>query len=1772
MVEDCVQKTQLDKAVCSATDPAAVKNSGMTSQEANRPAQLLCNPLKPSEIPYGVRAVLQLEQISGLCRPAQLRKCGAMWLDDSQTSRCLLGHNSSIEFLETASEVGLAATVENESDQPVIRIWKLPPTVSDSEDIRCIALVGLDHLGRQQLQVWELHGLLTTGSPNLLARQVSDFQIEALRISPLEELRLVSCGKENVRFWRIKNAHLPGCNVALDGLGRGSLFTDLAFVLPQQLLHQSPIWAISTGPGFCVTASADKTVKVWPLNFATAYYSAGHNAACVGIETSPNGQQVLCTCADSTVELFDLTKQHHIPISRAHPARVLSASISASLRELYTICEDSLVRVWNLPELQQTFELESPHDPPLCVAAHPTQRVVALGFKSGSVRVLAVEGPTVWMEANHHTHPITGLWFVDMPTAAFDQADTRVLPSPSQQQEHQRQSSCSTRNVPKNRNKIPWQCSLLISLDAIGCMCIFSELHEFSLIRKLEDTPADAPPEGVPAIVFAAHGCKAVQYCSSRKLCLYSLPNFDFEYALNPFSTACNSLSITAFIFSTAGDSLCVCGSDSKMRLFTLQQEEGTTVLRQCRVFALLSGPISTAWVSSATRVGSGVPPAAVTCGADDRLIRVWSLAEEPPSTREAPSQKPGGIDLWGKKSADSALRRCSCTESTLKPTTNNSSSFDADDEGLIVTEFPQFHSFAGHNKSPFMLQALGDYFVSVSATETIVWKVGSSILSNAADSVPLDCCKPVMPPREASPSSKRVLGESASQEDFHEALQHLQPQQPLRPHPKPLEHANLQPLERPLPMGYWGPQGRSAPSASLRTSQCGSPTSSTALVGAAQPQPGMPNGKQSADATLVAVASTRQPVVPRASPAAAVDSLKALKREAGTIAEIAAVHTENGPLVATSTTAVDVTPPNKDTGREEVLVEGEEASVKSGNLSNVQVFQRTAETKGGFEASTQAGSPVMVSQDWQELANELGIFAHGAAARHILGTAVAACRRGCLWRPVKGVLAYAVGRWILIERLGTDSASQNGRCLGLLPTLLERATLTNVQKQGPPAESSMRRGPLVHGTQPQHPQRHMRRAKQHPKELVQQCRLKLRKPRMAVLKHPAVGRSIAFCLDKTTRVAATISESEAALGSGCWGLCVWKTEGSGELLGVSPLPSAYGAGRPFSLETDSVHSIYPSQAAEGLPAVIFCGTDYIVTAGGAAGGRMDVWRASEFVSAPRHFSSVQPRGNAPVEAAHSCSDTARQGLGACCCRARCITCGNALHLAYATGSTARRITVDLQRLSEMRQALGPQSLDMRQHPSVQSLFFEAPISSLQLDADAQEGIATSTENTIWYLHWEQRSQVRLQSSHIHPISHLAVSHQGAATALINGSAKGARKMHASSRSRWGAARAKSEGNDPLLATADTGGSLRIWSRWPLPQQLASFSLPEVCTALAFLCSTLLLGSFTDGSLRLIDAAAFRIIGRLQLVVPQDPLIAIACLGDRHALLATASGELLSLVLDLAFHDGAESWPRIKHASVSKITSAILACFGSTFTLQKPLVLGSNCTTCHDCRCSAQDGLHSPEGIPSLVESLVGQRHATEAAMSAVDARVHFAWCLSGGYCSVGAYIRGNADAKWMLSVSSCFGVRFCPEGNDSILRASDQPAISRACFSNSKTLLVARGHSLFVLDCRSQQVTRNLNLCNDLGILKFRMTGPIAISSICCPREDAAIMVTESGDMLLLEVAELRLTWVAHYNIHPDLPRTPGGTCASPISITSYANDEVALACGCAISLVHIS
>ena len=74
-------------------------------------------------------------------------------------------------------------------------------------------------------------------------------------------------------------------------------------------------------------------------------------------------------------------------------------------------------------------------------------------------------------------------------------------------------------------------------------------------------------------------------------------------------------------------------------------------------------------------------------------------------------------------------------------------------------------------------------------------------------------------------------------------------------------------------------------------------------------------------------------------------------------------------------------------------------------------------------------------------------------------------------------------------------------------------------------------------------------------------------------------------------------------------------------------------------------------------------------------------------------------------------------------------------------------------------------------------------------------------------------------------------------------------------------------------------------------------------------------------------------------------------------------------------------------------------------------------SSCSDCGCAFQERSCSGT-ISTSVDCLVGQRHA--ASSSGRDARVAFALCLSGGYCSIGAYTKACADNnKWMLCSTS---------------------------------------------------------------------------------------------------------------------------------------------------------
>lgn len=90
-------------------------------------------------------------------------------------------------------------------------------------------MVGLDPYKRQAILIFDINQIQITRKPILLAKQISDFNILTIKFSPIETDKLVSCGKENIRFWRVKNQHLPGAPVILNHHARNTIFTVFDF-------------------------------------------------------------------------------------------------------------------------------------------------------------------------------------------------------------------------------------------------------------------------------------------------------------------------------------------------------------------------------------------------------------------------------------------------------------------------------------------------------------------------------------------------------------------------------------------------------------------------------------------------------------------------------------------------------------------------------------------------------------------------------------------------------------------------------------------------------------------------------------------------------------------------------------------------------------------------------------------------------------------------------------------------------------------------------------------------------------------------------------------------------------------------------------------------------------------------------------------------------------------------------------------------------------------------------------------------------------------------------------------------------------------------------------------------------------------------------------------------------------------------------------------------------------------------------------------------------
>lgn len=283
--------------------------------------------------------------------------------------------------------------------------------------------------------------------PGLVARQISDFDIVKIKFSPFEQQRLVSCGKENVRFWRIKRGHLPACPAILNEFSRSTEFTDVAFessygklddeespkvvfvstnqgtlvqisyytreLLCILRLHNDAINCVEVNEGFVVTGSNDRFLRIWPLDFSDYLLEAQNESPVVSASLSSDGLKLLIGTSSGSIGILDVVTHAYRTALRSHTSRIASIASdpSSNGKEFATAGDDGTIRIWDLESGSQRYEFLSFKDPPTVLSYHPSQHAIACGFQSGCIRLFDIPTTLTLQEYQQHRGAVVQLLY-----------------------------------------------------------------------------------------------------------------------------------------------------------------------------------------------------------------------------------------------------------------------------------------------------------------------------------------------------------------------------------------------------------------------------------------------------------------------------------------------------------------------------------------------------------------------------------------------------------------------------------------------------------------------------------------------------------------------------------------------------------------------------------------------------------------------------------------------------------------------------------------------------------------------------------------------------------------------------------------------------------------------------------------------------------------------------------------------------------------------------------------------------------------------------------------------------------------------------------------------------------------------------------------------------------------------------------------------------------------------------------------------------------------
>lgn len=229
------------------------------------------------------------------------------------------------------------------------------------------------------------------------------------KFNPYFNSSIVACGKENIKFYKIKNGHLAGQAVVLNNTARGKYFTNTQMLASQSTnaktgkteikpsicfvtssdgllyfinfnsrmvekvlqIHEGPIsgFISSSTNDFFVTSSLNGILRIWSTDFENlkSEVNTGNQINHIDINSDSN-QICVLSSNQGTISLLDLENSSYNVVMRSHQDNINDIVHNQMTGLLVTVSDDFSVKVWNSESMEQVNEFISENDKPICLA------------------------------------------------------------------------------------------------------------------------------------------------------------------------------------------------------------------------------------------------------------------------------------------------------------------------------------------------------------------------------------------------------------------------------------------------------------------------------------------------------------------------------------------------------------------------------------------------------------------------------------------------------------------------------------------------------------------------------------------------------------------------------------------------------------------------------------------------------------------------------------------------------------------------------------------------------------------------------------------------------------------------------------------------------------------------------------------------------------------------------------------------------------------------------------------------------------------------------------------------------------------------------------------------------------------------------------------------------------------------------------------------------------------------------------------------------------